>query len=223
MPKKINSKIKAVIFDMDGVIVDSEPIESSSLEILLAEYGKKAEFNEVGLVHTVGLAKDIYKNLIEKYNLIEDLEILKKRKGEIFSDLVKKNLVPIPDFFQLIKNLKKEKIKIGLASNRFIDLVFIMIEKIKAKEVFDVIVGITEGINPKPAPDIFLETASQLKVLPSACLVIEDSGTGVIAGKAAGMKVIAIPNKYTKYHDFSKADRIVGSLSEITLSFLRAL
>ena len=218
-----SKKIKAVIFDMDGVIVDSEPIESLSLEKLLRKYGKTPQYNKEGLIHTVGLAGETYKQVSKKYNLKEDIEVLKKIKRKIFRDLVEKKLTVIPGFIDLVRMLKEEKMKIALASNRFVDLVFFMLNKIKAKDLFDVIVGASDEIKPKPSPDIYLQVARELKIKPADCVALEDAETGIVAAKKAGMKVIAIPNKYTKSHNFAKADKIVKSLSQITLPLIHSL
>jgi len=220
---KNKGKIKAVIFDMDGVIVDSEPIESQSLEKLLRKYGKIPQYNKEGLIHTVGLAGETYKQLIKKYKLEEEIEVLKKIKRKIFRDLVEKKLTVTPGFIELVRMLKKEKLKTALASNRFVDLVFFMLNKIKAKDLFDVIVGASEEIKPKPSPDIYLQVARKLNLIPANCIALEDAETGIIAAKKAGMKVVAIPNKYTKSHNFAKADKIVKSLSQITLPLIHSL
>ena len=75
-------------------------------------------------------------------------------------------------------------------------------------------------MQPKPAPDLYATVVKKLKVLPQDAIAIEDTETGVAAAKAAGLKAIAVPNKYTKGQDFSKADIIVESLSDITLDLL---
>ncbi len=216
--------IKAVIFDMDGVIVDSEPLESQTLEKLLKKYGKTPIRNRSGLIHIAGTAGDEYwKPIMKKYKLSEKIEILRSKRLEIFVDIVKKGMVPIPSVLTLIKKLKKANIKLALASNRFLDQVFLIIGMLKMKDYFDVIVGATKMMRRKPFPDIYLKSARVLRISPVFCVALEDSETGVLSAKAAGMKVIAIPNKYTKHHDFSKADKIVSRLSEITIPMLKNL
>jgi HAD superfamily hydrolase (TIGR01509 family) len=207
--------IKAVIFDMDGVIIDSEPIESLAWEKLLTEYGKKPIINEWGLIHIVGTKSFDY--VMRKHGLVEDVEVVKNKKRKIFIDLVLKNPILMPGFLKLLTGLKKRKIKLGVASNRFQEHVGLIMKKLKIEDEFNALIGNDPTIEVKPAPDIFLKAAKMLKINPKYCLVIEDSESGVIAAKAAGMKVIAVPNRYTKHQDFSKADKIVKSLSEITI------
>lgn len=212
--------IKAVIFDMDGLIVDSEPIESLALEILLKRYGKVPVYNEVGLIHSVGIGmgKDGYNSIKEIYKIEEEVAIIKRKKRGIFTRLVKRNLTPRKEFFPLIEMLKERKIKTALASNRHRRHVRIMVSSMQITHLFDSIVAPTKRIRHKPAPDTYLWAARKLKIDPPECIVLEDSEIGVISGKDAGMKVIAVPNIYTKNQDFSKADLVVNSLKEIEWS-----
>ncbi len=211
---------KAVIFDMDGVIVDSEPIESLAWEKVLAEYDKKPIFNPWGLIHTVGLPT--VRDIIKKHNLPEeDIEIIKVKKRGFYEEQINKGISPMPGFVSLLKILKKQKLKVGVASTRNERQVGIVVRKLKFEKEFDEVVGFSEDVRRKPAPDIFLKVAEKLEINPADCLVIEDSKTGIIAAKRAGMTVIAVPNRYTMYQDFSKADKIVKSLSEITMAMLR--
>lgn len=212
--------IKAVIFDMDGVIVDSEPIESLAWKNLLTEYGKIPEYNEEGLIHYVGLSDSGFDMLIEKYKLEGDVQELKTKKREYFKNLVIANLKLMPNFLKLIRTLRKNKLKIALASNRIEELIEVILKKFDIKRYFDVIVGARDSISHKPSPDIYLQCAKELGVLPKFCVAIEDSEIGVIAGKNAQMKIIAVPNKYTKKHDFSKADKVVNGLSKINMLLL---
>jgi HAD superfamily hydrolase (TIGR01509 family) len=213
--------IRAVIFDMDGVIVDSEPIESLAWEMVLAEHNIKPIFNSNGLIHIVG--RDSSKWVMERHGFNVDYEVIRSRKRKVFADLVVQDLIPKPGFTNLFKTLKQEKLKLALASNRFEEHVLLIADKLKIRKSFKAIVGNSPEIKTKPAPDIFLKAAEKLRINPAYCLVIEDSEHGVIAAKSAGMKVIAVPNKYTIYQDFSKADKIVDSLLEITMLTIKNL
>lgn len=207
--------IKAVIFDMDGLIIDSEPIESKSLEILLRKYGKTPEYQESGLIHTVGTAGNTYNVLKEKYKLDDDIKVLRRKKRRIYTNLLKRDLIPFKGFSELITILKNRKIKTALASNRNRRHLKLILKLMGIINLFDVIVGPSAKRKHKPSPDIYLTTAQKLNVYPDNCIVLEDSETGVTAGKAAGMKVIAIPNKYTKNQNLTKADIVVDSLEHI--------
>ncbi|HVF69485.1 MAG TPA: HAD family phosphatase, partial [Xanthomonadales bacterium] len=113
------NKIKAVIFDMDGLIVDTEPLESQSLIKVLSEYGKTPQLYDTGLVHIVGNAASTYTDLMEEHGINEDLDTFRNKKREIFAKLLENKLTLFDGFFKLIDILTKRKIKIALASNRF--------------------------------------------------------------------------------------------------------
>lgn len=217
--------VKAVIFDMDGVIIDSEPIQSKSWELLLKERSIEPILKKNGLIHEVGPTDNSsYTEILERHGInLEELEDIKIRRREIFVNLFKKEVDPNPGFNELIKFLKEKKIKLAVASNRLIDYVHLMLDCVKAKKFFETIISPDSKVKRKPAPDIYLKTASNLGVKPEFCLAIEDSETGVVSAKSAGMKCIALITKWTKNHDLSKADRIVNSLKDINLSFLNSL
>jgi beta-phosphoglucomutase-like phosphatase (HAD superfamily) len=88
---------------------------------------------------------------------------------------------------------------------------------------FEAIVSGLDVANVKPSPDIFLKAARDLAVDPSECLVLEDAEKGVIAAHRAGMRCVAVPNDFTKHHDFSMATRVCSSLREVNFDFLREL
>lgn len=207
---------KAIIFDLDGVIFDGEPIQSKSLEMLIRKYGKDPIFGKHGLIHPVGPAgDDVYIEIMKKHNIEDDIENFRTKRREIYVKLLKTKLKPLPGFLDLTKILRKAGLRMALASNRITEHVLIIIKNLGVQEYFDEITGPSNSIRRKPAPDIFLDAAKSLGIHPKYCLVLEDSETGVEAAYQAKMKVIAIPNKFTKHQDFSKADRVVGSLRDI--------
>jgi len=213
--------MKAVIFDMDGVIVDSEPIESLAWEKVLAEYGIKPIFNSNGLIHEVGATN--FNDIMDRHNIKqENFDEIRIKKRAIFEELII-NFSPIKGIVKLLNNLKKQKIKLAVASTRNERHVKMIIGHLGLDIVFSATIGFGENVRRKPFPDVFLKAAEELRIDPSLCVVIEDSGAGVMAGKSAGMKVIAVPSKYTAHQDFSKADKVVNSLSEISLVVLKSL
>jgi HAD superfamily hydrolase (TIGR01509 family) len=216
--------IKAVIFDLDGLMIDSEPIQSKAYEQILEQYNKQPILNKLGVVHSVGIKeRKNWEILKKKYDLEEDTEILMEKRSKVYLDLLKRNIKPMKGLKEVITLLKKNNIKLAVASSSVIKHIDVVLLGLEIKEQFDVIMSAQFVRKGKPFPDIDLEAAKKLGVNPENCLVLEDAQSGVEAGKNAGMKVIAISNKFTKNHDLSKADLILNSLEEINLEIINSL
>ncbi|PCJ28352.1 MAG: 2-deoxyglucose-6-phosphatase [Flavobacteriales bacterium] len=208
--------IKAVIYDMDGVIIDSEPLWREALIHCFNEVG--FDFSQDKCRKTQGMRLievveywyneqpwsgksivDVEQQILQK---ITELIIEKgrKMKGVAFS----------------IAHFKAKGYKIGLASSSASSLINAALTKLELTNSFDVINSAENLTLGKPHPEIFIKTAKQLNVKPSNCLVIEDSFHGVLAGKAALMKVIAIPDEENKDDiRFSIADYKLDNLTEV--------
>lgn len=211
--------IKAVIFDMDGLMIETEHLQSISYEEVIKEYGKKPIINENGIVHPVGItARSIWKLLKDKYSIKEDVEILLSKKQKKYVEILKEQIIAKEGLLKLLKLLKAHKMKIAVASSSVLEHIELIVSELKIKQYFQALISGENLKKGKPHPDIFLKAAQYLDVKPSECLVLEDAEPGVMAGKRADMKVIAIPNKYTKSHNFSKADLTVNSLEDIKWS-----
>jgi len=207
---------QAVLFDMDGLIIDNEPLHSKAFEIVLKLYGKKPRFNENGLVQILGIGgKENWKLLKKIYQLSEDEEVLLQKKRIIYLDLLKQNIKPMPGLLKLLKFLKKKRIKMAIASSASLSHIELITKSLGIRHYFKAIISGESVMRGKPDPDIYLKAAKLLKVKPYVCLVLEDTERGVIAGKRARMKVIAVPTKYTKHLNFSQADKVVRSLEEV--------
>ena len=212
--------IQAVIFDMDGVIVDSEPYQFLAFQDLFQEYGVKLtreNFNGVGRT-----AKENIELLMKKWRIQGDLLQLSEKREEIYRRLIKNNVKPMKGAIRLINRLGFS-CKLAVASSSIRKNIDFILTSLKLKGKFDAVVGGDEVKNGKPAPDIFIAAAAKLKVKPSACVVIEDAERGVAAAKAAKMFCIAVPNKYTLGHNFSEADLVVSSLEEINSETIKKL
>ena len=211
---------------MDGLILDTEDIESRAFKKLLDEYGILPRPNPNGLLHNIGGADatTYYQIFKDKYNIPADWEVIQNKKRAHWKKMVEEEEInAFPGFIELVELLKKENFIVALASNRNEAFLHLVLEKLGVKHYFDTIVGPAEGRLHKPHPDIYLHTAKELEVNPSECIVLEDTDIGIISAKDAGMKAIAVPNIYTKDQDFSRADIIVKSLSDIDLELLKSL
>lgn len=205
---------EAVLFDFDGVILDSEwPIYQSWSRLFQRE-GQQLD-PEI-YVRCIGSDFDTWSP--EKY--LEELteksfdweEENAARQVEILRDL--EHAEPIPGAAELIRKLSGHQTAVvSSSSHRWVDG---WLEKLRLMPYFNTTVCRGDAPKIKPAPDLYLEAARQLKTDPADCLVIEDSRNGMLAAHAAGMKVVAVPNELTRVLDFSDAEWQVESLCEIT-------
>ncbi|MFW6259692.1 MAG: HAD family hydrolase [Tangfeifania sp.] len=206
----------AVIFDMDGVLVNSEPFY---VEV------EQTNFRQLGLTiseeeHQTyqGTATDRMWQLIKERHGIEQpvnklVEMTNNLVTPYFSSLESMN--PMPGVKNLIEKLKEKKIPLALASSSYADVIEIILQKTGLKKYFDVVVSSQMTGASKPEPDIFLLAAKKLKAEPENCLVIEDSKNGIAAAKAAGMYCVAFAGPGSELQDQSQADLIVEDFGEL--------
>lgn len=218
------NKIKAVIFDMDGLMIDSEPIQSKSFESVLTEYGIQPEYQKNGLIQIIGVrAGDNWKRIKELHQIPESIDVLLEKKQKTYIELLKENIKPSDGLIDLLKLLREQDLKMAIASSSSMEHIMLIINSLEISDYFDEIVSGDDVVNGKPDPEIFLKAAENLNIPPEHCLVLEDAETGVQAAHAAGMKIIAVPTHHTLSHNFSKADIIIKSLADIDMRMLNKL
>lgn len=210
--------IKAVIFDMDGVIIDSEPLHYR----IFMSYIK----NKLGLTISdeeystfIGTTnRSIFSMVQKNHGMKGDLDtIVEEYEEQILTHLMtNKSEKPIDGVDVLIRNLQQSNVKLALASSSAKNLIHIVLKMFKLEPFFSAAVSGQEVKAGKPAPDIFLRAAELLGVNPAECLVFEDSRNGVVAAKMAGMKCIAFYNPHSGNQDLSQADKIIRSFAEVS-------
>ncbi len=207
--------IKAFIFDMDGVIIDSEPLHFQTDKMVMRDLGHDIADDE--LTGFVGVTNpDMWAELIKRYKLDSTVEELLERQSKYKTELFGQDeLQAISGIAELIDDLKSRGIYVGLASSSSREFIEMVLKGLHIYHNFDVVISGEEVANSKPAPDIFLKAAEALKVAPADCLVLEDSGNGVKAAKAAGMKCIAFKNPNSGNQDLALADITVDTLEEL--------
>ena len=212
---------KAFIFDMDGVIIDSEKLHSITKVQAIRSFGVDVRESDLNLESYVGRsAKSFFSDVIAKYpELGDDWEVLAKKKHELYQKILREDpdLKPIDGIPELLERLKAKGYRIGLGSSSVMANIQLVLGRFGIMDYFDAIAAGSEVEHAKPAPDVYLLTASRLGIAPEDCTVIEDSGAGVMAAKAAGMRCIAIKNPNSGEQDFSQADMIIDSYEEIVL------
>jgi putative hydrolase of the HAD superfamily len=200
--------IQAVIFDLDGLMIDSEPLSMKAWGTLLAEYG--VELGLEDFKSTIGLDSYASARLLkERLELTENVEHLVDRSEE-----------------DLLELLRGKGLKLGMASNSPSDYVDAALGAIKMRHFFECVIPVDHVSKGKPAPDPYLAAAECLAVEPGNCLAIEDSPSGMRSALAAGMRCVVIPNADLEASDFAGANARYESLVhlsdkiELELSFM---
>jgi len=205
--------IKSVIFNMDGVLVDPEPLYPKVSENLF-----RKEFSiSVSEVYneTVGRKEDEAIEIVARdFGLDTDLKDLVARIRRDYCDQLWTKASPTPGSLQLISNLNR-RYRLALASSSRREYLDVILTKFKIENAFEVVVTGDDSEKGNPNPEMYVLTAQNLRLKPYECLVLEDSENGVNAAKNAGMKCIAIVTGFTEKQDFSRADHLVRSLWEI--------
>ena len=213
--------IKAVIFDMDGVIVESEHMHIEAEQQTMLKHGVRMSAEELH-AFTGTTAKFMFTELIKKYKLNTTFEEIFDEKEEIMFKLLEKETRPTKGVVELLKKLKQKGIKLGIASSSHRRLIDYILKKLGITQLFDFVVGAEDISHSKPDPEIFLKSAGGLKVKPVECLVVEDARLGVEAAKKAGMKVVGYRNPDSGDQDLSRADMVVDDFSKLTVEEMLA-
>lgn len=210
-------EIKAVIFDMDGVIIDSEPFHYKVNREIFKELNIQISDEEYSKF--IGVSnKDMWSFLRKKYNLKDSVEELSARQIDRNINYLKENdEKPIEGIKELIKGLNDRGLKIGLASSSPMAYIELVLNKFGIDKFFHKKISGENLSKGKPHPDIYLLIAKELGVVPGECLVIEDSTNGVESAKKAGMNCIGFDNPNSDKQDLSGADIVVGSIREATV------
>ena len=210
------SPFYAVIFDLDGVLADSEPWWNQIDAKLLAEYGVsyRGEYHRNVLGVSYRLAVEFYKNA---FHISASVEELMRRRGEIATDFFANRVDLFPFAKTTLEQLREMKLPLAVATSSVSASARPLLDRTGIRSLFSVVITGDEVQQGKPHPDIYLRAAKKLGISPEACLVIEDSLAGIAAGKAANMRVAAIPDRrFVDPREYEKeANYVLGSLSEI--------
>ena len=211
--RKSDTDFKAVIFDMDGVIVDSEPRHERAFLEVVHEIGYGATHG-VRWADWVGRSDhELWLDFVARHQPAQSLEQLLKMKRDRVVEIIRREEPVFAGLAELVENLSCV-CKLGLASGSERPVVEAVLSLQGLRRFFSATVTASDIKRGKPAPDIFLRTAALLRVAPGDCWVIEDSKPGVAAGLAAGMRVIAITNTHPA-HELEAATRVVADYAEI--------
>lgn len=207
--------IKAVIFDMDGLLIDSEPLWWEA-EIEVAKMAG-LDLDKTQVVKTAGLRVD---KIIDFWFSIKSWTTPPKKELEkaLVADLisrVKDKGAEMPGAKQILKMMKKKNVKMALASSSVMLIIDAAVEKMGIREYFDEIYSAEFEEHGKPHPGVYLTTAKMLDVAPEHCLAFEDSLNGLLAAKSARMKCVCVPDEsIAGSPKLAIADVVLSSLSD---------
>ena len=206
------SKKKAIIFDMDGLMIDTEGLYFEVERVLARSYGRE--------VRDETLWKMMGRKSLESMTIFaEDLELtvspqeLLRARDEMFQQKLEKTVLPMKGLSEILDTFHG-KLKLAIATgspNKFLD---IAMRKLDIRNYFNVLQTSDEIVNGKPDPEIYLTAISKLGLVPEECIVLEDSSNGALAAKRAGCYTIAVPSEYTCRQDFSFADYRAADLDD---------
>jgi HAD superfamily hydrolase (TIGR01509 family) len=210
----------AILFDLDGVVIDSERLQHQAYSMTLARFGVRITHDEFGMQWTGAGRGAEY--AIERYQLPFSAAELRAVKSALYHDLVAVELQPMPGAVAALERLAPH-FPLALATNSTrADVDFVM-QRLPLEHYFKAIVTREDYRDAKPAPDAFETAAARLGVDPAQCVVIEDAYKGVVAARRAGCRVVAIPNEYTSHNDFSAAHMRLASPDELTVERIEEL
>ncbi len=217
-------EFEAVIFDMDGVLIDSEPLWKIAMEEVFHSVG--CPLTREDFQHTVGLRIDevisYWYNHVGWENCSE--KEVEERIINRMIELIHQNGDPLPGVINTIGFLKERNIKIGLATSSYSVLIKAVLETLSIEEKFDFVHSAENEKFGKPHPAVYLTVAEHLNVSPLKCLVIEDSLNGIISGRAARMKVVCIPEKtHNPEPKLSVADYTFETMSHLLNDLINEL
>ncbi|MBN1903195.1 HAD family phosphatase [Candidatus Sumerlaeota bacterium] len=216
-----NAESLGVIFDSDGVIVDSEPFSLAAFRQAMQEQG--VFLNDEHIMANCGLTDaDIVRYVSDKFGIEADLDLFHSRKQELYAEMVVSgNLKACEGAAELLSNLERGHIPFALASSGSMSKIRLNLTLVGLWGRFPIIISGENMERSKPHPDIFLEAAKRLNLKPERCVVIEDSLNGIEAAHRAGMACVAVIGTFPK-EKLSRADFVIDSLSRLTVEKLNS-
>lgn len=209
--------IKAMLFDMDGLMVDTESLATEAFIHSAKKQGYDMTKEETLLVlgFTTKSIYEFWENYFKNSD-VSGKQLVDDHYKYIENILFTIGPRKMPYIEELLKYLKESNYKVAVASSSNMDHIINNMEKTGLKKYIDEFTSGAEVENGKPAPDVFLLAAERLGVKPEECLVLEDSKAGVIAGSSAGAKVIMVPDMFKPDEECKERTyRIVGNLGEV--------
>lgn len=212
---------KGVIFDLDGVLVDSSEFHFQAWQIWAKRHGTTMTYEFFR--ETFGMVNDnIIPHLIPRKLTKEELKELSDEKEAIFREVAKGKIKPLKGAVELVRALQAAGYKLAIGTSTPRKNIEVVLESIGLDDAFDVCIAAEDVTKGKPEPEVFLKASSGIGVPPSRCVVIEDAVAGVEAAKRAGMKAIAVTTTHPRER-LEHADIVVDSIADVTVEMIEGL
>jgi beta-phosphoglucomutase len=206
--------IKGVLFDMDGVLVDSEPFICKAAIMMFSEIGLKVSPDDFRSF--IGTGENRYiGGVAEKYGLAVDIEKVKARTYQIYETIIRGKLKPLSGACDFVNSCRDRGFKVAIATSADTVKMEVNLREIGMPvSLFHATITGLEVENKKPFPDIYIKAAEKIRLKPEECLVVEDAVSGIEAAKSAGCRSLAVTSSFSKSL-LSAADWICESLSNV--------
>ncbi len=217
-----NPPFEAIIFDHDGTLVDTETPDFRAWEMLYQEHGATIALERwaaTAVGHMDGYDPLFNDLIVQNGNGHLTKTSLHQRLKALWS-ITLETVELMPGVEEILPQLQARNYPLAVATASDRAWVTRWLTRFNLQSYFQVVATQDDIVNNKPAPDVYLFAAAQLGVKPERCLVFEDSLAGLQAAKAAGMTVVAVPNRVTQSLDFSRADAIISGLPEISVEWI---
>jgi beta-phosphoglucomutase family hydrolase len=189
--------LDALIFDMDGTLVDSMPFHEKAWDVMLPELGVSIDRFEF-FTWSAGLTnREIFPRLLQRAVSSEELAALADRKEAIYRDCYRPHVALMPGALDVIRRAEQSNVRVAMGTAAPPENVELVVDGLSIRRHFPVIVGGNDVANGKPDPEVFLKAAARMGVSPSRCLVFEDTPAGIKAAFRAGMHCVAITTTLT--------------------------
>ena len=217
-------ELRAVIFDLDGVIWDGEPLYAEAFNVVLKPYGHSIALSDPDYIQIIGKSVEAaWEWMRTRFALTAPPAVFYRAYNQAVLDLIKRPAEPLPAVRGLLSELRRRGVPIGLASASLRPWVDATLEALQLQHAFDVTVSASEVQKSKPAPDLYLAAAERLGVPPEQCLAVEDTASGIASAKAAGMVAVQVRTASTAMPPLPEADFVIEDYSQFDLGLLTAV
>ena len=213
---------KAILFDMDGVLIDSEPLFLDAINRIIVQEGQSPISEPENEEYLIGTTVN------QTWEQLKDIRVLPKAIPEyidmydvVVKEVLSQRIDPQPGVVSLLNTCKELSIPKAVASSSLREWVYLKLNSIGLVDSFDAVLGGDDVKNGKPNPEIYLLAAKKLGFSAEECIAIEDSPVGISAAVASGAHTIAVRTYFTRNLDISQADTVVDSLEQFDFSLIR--